>query len=200
MSDYSESKKVRNWKAATTSSPFKYDGVDYEIDARSALATKILYQTLEQITVARKIHKRLLVMRFDLRSTTFKNSNKEISLFRKRIVQWIERHYQTHSIGTLWVRERETVKHQHYHFAIWIDGNKIKHSRKLKLIIQQKWEEADPSSHAVWNCENGAYFVDNDGVFHDAVFRLSYLAKLRGKGYRDKQDNDYSTSRLRLKK
>jgi len=143
------------------------------------------------------IHKNIFMLRFDLRSSNFKEGNREISLFRKQIVQWVERHYQTHSIGTLWVRERETSECQHYHFALWIDASKIRHSSKLKLIIQEKWEEADPSSHSIWNCEK-TYLVNNDKVFRDAVFRLSYLAKYRGKGYRPVASNDYSTSRLKL--
>lgn len=190
---------MKNWKVTSTSPTFKYDGVEYVVDARSKLCTKILSKTLEQLTRARAIHKNMLVMRFDLRSSTFKEGNGEISLFRKQIVQWIERNYQTHSVGTLWVREREISKHQHYHFAIWIDGNKIKHSGKLKRIIQEKWEEASPSSHSVWNCDNGTYLVNNDDVFRDVVFRLSYLAKYRGKGYRPAHSNDYSTSRLKSK-
>jgi len=199
MANNSDNKRMKNWKVTSTSSTFKYDGVEYLVDARSKLCTKILTKTLEQLTIARSIHKRIFVMRFDLRSSTFKQGNEEISLFRKQIVQWIERTYETHSIGTLWVRECETSKHQHYHFAIWIDGNKIYQPDKLKHIIQEKWEEADPSSHSIWNCEKGAYFVNNDEVFRDAVFRLSYLAKYRGKGYRPESTNDYSTSRLKIK-
>jgi len=30
-----------------------------------------------------------------------------------------------------------------------------------------------------------------------AIYRLSYLAKVRGKGYRDSQAKDYQTSRLK---
>jgi hypothetical protein len=33
----------------------------------------------------------------------------------------------------------------------------------------------------------------------DAIYRISYLAKVRGKGYRDPQAKDYGTSRLKFK-
>jgi hypothetical protein len=32
----------------------------------------------------------------------------------------------------------------------------------------------------------------------EAIYRISYLAKVRGKGYRDPQAKDYGTSRLKL--
>ena len=42
------------------------------------------------------------------------------------------------------------------------------------------------------------YFIDknDNGTRLEAIYRLSYLAKVRGKGYRDIQAKDYGTSRL----
>jgi hypothetical protein len=62
-----------------------------------------------------------------------------------------------------------------------------------------KWEGLDPSNHHMPFGKNPSYFIDNDEVFADAVYRISYLAKTRGKGYRPAQVKDYSTSRLKVK-
>jgi hypothetical protein len=42
------------------------------------------------------------------------------------------------------------------------------------------------------------YFVDknNPNKRLEAIWRISYMAKIRGKGYRDPQAKDYGTSRL----
>jgi len=200
MASNSNKRRKAHRSLITTSSTFHHDGVDYKVDARGRGIYKgILEMIIEQLIIARAIHKRLLVIRCDLKSTNFKKGNEEISRFRKRIVQWIERNYQTHSVGTAWAREQKTSEYQHYHFALWIDGGKIRHSKKLKMIIKDKWIEEDPCNRSTWECENGAYFVTNDEIFHKAVFRLSYLAKVSSKGHQPEHYNNYSTSRLKVK-
>jgi hypothetical protein len=50
--------------------------------------------------------------------------------------------------------------------------------------------------------KNPFYFIDKDNCQEErakAIDRLSYLAKTRGKGYRDPQAKDYETSRLKVK-
>ena len=44
------------------------------------------------------------------------------------------------------------------------------------------------------------YFIDKHNykeVRAEAIYRISYLAKIRGKRYRDPQAKDYQTSRLK---
>ena len=46
------------------------------------------------------------------------------------------------------------------------------------------------------------YFLDKHNMKEEreeVIYRLSYLAKVRGKGYRSAQAKDYSTSRLKYK-
>jgi len=100
-------------------------------------------------------------------------------------------------VGFVWAREQEKAKKQHYHLAIFIDGVKIRHSKRLLEVITQKWDESDPRNHHKPVVKNPYYFIDNEKVFKKAIYRLSYLAKTRGKGYRPAQSKDYSTSRLK---
>jgi len=191
--------KLTNRKVKTTSGTFEYDGVAYEVNATgSGIYKEIMRRIIEQLRTALEIHKRLLVIRFDLHSASFDHGNEEIRLFRKRIITWVSRHYQTHSIGFVWARETESAKAQHYHLAMFIDGDKVRNPKKILSIIMQKWELTNPSNHHMPHIKKPYYFIDNDDVLADAVYRLSYLAKTRGKGYRPKQVKDYSTSRLKL--
>ncbi len=59
------------------------------------------------------------------------------------------------------------------------------------------WEAIDPSNHSMPYLKKPFYFVDSQETLADAVYRVSYLAKTRGKGYRPEQVKDYSTSRLK---
>lgn len=185
-----------------------FEGASYELNVRgSGVYREIIRRIIEQLHAGLEIHGRLMAFVFNLHSHAFQADNKEIRAFRKRIMTWIERVYKTGSIGFVWVRERETTKQQHYHFALWIEGNKIQHPKKLLNHIMKKWEEIDPSNHHLHICHNAFYFMDNkedlikpnSKTDRGLVYRLSYLAKVRGKGYRPEQSKDYSTSRLKLK-
>ena len=192
-------KRAQNRKHKTTAPLFEYEGVSYQVDVRkSGIYREIMRRIIEQLQTGLAIHGRLMVVRFDLHSDSFQADNAEIRAFRRRIMVWVERTYQTRHIGFVWVRERETTKHQHYHFALWIDGNKIQHPKKLLAHIMATWEAIDPSSHSMPYIKKPFYFVDNQETLADAVYRVSYLAKTRGKGYRPEQVKDYSTSRLKL--
>ena len=64
-------------------------------------------------------------------------------------------------------------------------------------IIKEKWQP-----NYAHMPSNPYYFIDQNNKqteLQNAIFRLSYLAKTRGKGYRDSQAKDYGTSRLKLK-
>jgi len=192
-------KKLQNRKHKTKAPLFEYEGVSYKVNVSgSGVYREIMKRIIEQLQTGLAIHGRLMVVRFDLHSDSFQADNKEIRAFRRRIMVWIERTYQTRHIGFVWARERETTKHQHYHFALWIDGNKIQHPKRLLAHIMQTWEAIDPSNHSMPYIKKPFYFVKDNQGLDDVVYRLSYLAKTRGKGYRPEQVKDYSTSRLKI--
>jgi hypothetical protein len=106
----------------------------YRVNSKkSGLYRELLAAIIGQLEICFALHGRLLVVRFDLHSYGFKtvDGNDEVSLFIKRIVQWVRRNYETDKVGRVWVRERERAKHQHYHCALLIDGDKIRHPKKL---------------------------------------------------------------------
>ena len=86
-------------------------------------------------------------------------------------------------------------KIQHYHVALFIDGDVIRTSQRLLRAIRAKW-------YKYGHCpvvEHPYYFIDKHNLEDErkeVIKRLSYLAKTRGKGYRNPQAKDYQTSRL----
>ena len=120
------------------------------------------------------------------------------SKFIKRTKQWISRNYKIKNIGYAWVRELERAKTQHYHLVLFLDGDKIQHPSKLIRRIKETW--LDNGHMPV--IKNPFYFIDKGNCKEErakAIDRLSYLAKTRGKGYRDPQAKDYGSSRLKPK-
>ena len=141
-------------------------------------------------------YKRVFVLRFDLHLRQYCDDNKQITTFIKAQVQRIKRKYETKYVGYVWVREVERSKIQHYHCAFFIDGDKIRNSFALNQQIKAKWYKNGHRSVV----PKPYYFLDKHNMKEErekVIYRLSYLAKVRGKGYRSPQAKDYSTSRLK---
>ena len=159
---------------------------------------EILKKLIEQLDIAYSIHKRVLVVRFDLHLRHYTPNNEVISKFIKRTKQWLVRNYKIKGIGYAWVREVERAKIQHYHLVLFLDGDKIRYPNKLNKHIKETWSD----NGYMPTIKNPYYFLDKHNhkeMRGKAINRISYLAKTRGKRYRDHQAKDYRTSRLKLK-
>lgn len=190
--------KSNNRKTQYFGEYFEYQGEWLKIQSSEVLGVykEILIKTIEQLDCSIKIHKRVLVLRVDLHLNIYTDDNKRISNFMNNLRGFLKRHYQIDKLGYVWVRELERAKTQHYHLALFLDGNKIQHPKKLNALIKEKWL---PFGHCpVVN--NPFYYIDKHNLTkqrQEAIYRISYLAKIRGKGYRDDQAKDYQTSRLK---
>jgi len=177
-----------------------YIEINNEIIKINAGATRGIYKEIilrfiDQFDIVFKYHKRLLVHRVDLHLNKSSSNNKVISRFMNRLKQWLKRNYGLEKIGYIWVREQERSDKQHYHLALLLDGNKIRHPKLLNEQIKEMWL---PHGHLPVIL-NPYYFVDKHNQFESRgkiIERVSYLAKVRGKRIRGKQIKDYQTSRL----
>ena len=169
----------------------------------------IIEKSVEQLDICLDKFGRVLVVRFDLSMDEYTGDNQTISIFLNRLKEKLfklKRYRRIRDIGHVWVREVETAKTQHYHVALFLDGNKIQHPSLLLQLIKAKWYKYG----RLWIPKKE--HVDDDGCFYfidkkkkdweeqrrKAIYRLSYLGKTRGKGYKDIQAKNYSVSRLKL--
>ena len=176
---------------------YEYNGEILTIQqGKQGVYIETLNKIIEQLDIALQIHKRILVHRFDLHVNYYEGNSKRLSRFMNRLKQWIKRNYGIIDIGSIWVREREKAKEQHYHLTLYLDGNKIQHPKKLNVQIKEMWA---PHGHMP-TILKPYYYIDRNNLKArrlDAIYRVSYLAKVRGKGYRDEQAKDYGASRLK---
>jgi hypothetical protein len=195
-------KRVKNGrKKKLKSTHFQYKDELIEINGSNekAIFPTMLNKMIEQLDIALEIHGRVMALRFDLHQKEYTCDNEHLTKFRKRLIQKLQRDYNTKNIGYVWVREREKAKAQHYHWVLFIDGDKVKYPSVVLEIIKELWGKGLAYGGHVPTIKNPYYYCDNPEVRADAIYRFSYLAKTRGKGYRDKQAKDYSTSRLKVK-
>jgi hypothetical protein len=74
--------------------------------------------------------------------------------------------------------------------ALFLDGNKIQHPKKLNETLKEKWLPFD-STRKPTNC---FYFIDKNNTETGrpkAIKRLSYLTKIKDKGLGGPQAKDY---------
>ena len=175
----------------------KGETIKVNAGSNKGIYREIIERFVSQLDAALSIHKRLLVLRFDLHLNKFSKDNKVVSRFMNRLKQWLKRNYGLQNVGYIWVREQEKSKQQHYHLAIMLDENKIRHPKRLIAQIREMWL---PYGHMP--TIKKPYFnintlkVNYREVREDIIYRVSYLAKVRGKRYREVQTKDYQTSRL----
>jgi len=167
----------------------------------------IIEKTIEQLDICLDQFGRVLVVRFDLSLDEYSGDNHTISIFLNRLKDKLfklKKYRRIKDIGHVWVREQEVSKQQHYHVALFLNGNKIQHPSKLLQYIKAKWFKHG----RLWIPKKK--HVDDDGCFYfidkkkegfkeqrgKAIYRLSYLGKTRGKGYKNVQAKNYSVSRL----
>lgn len=195
-------KRTTNRKHITFDGKITHCNKTYKInnggqDKKYSLYIEPLKKIIEQFEIGLAKWNRVFVLRFDLHSPYETNDNKQMTAFRKRLFQKLKREYAFDSIGFCWAREYHGKgKGQHYHWAIWLDGNKIRHSSRINEMIKKAWYKPTGGYH-VPTIKRPFYFVDNEEVAQDAIYRVSYLAKTRGKGYREEQTKDYQCSRMK---
>ncbi|WP_082196123.1 YagK/YfjJ domain-containing protein [Catenovulum agarivorans] len=160
----------------------------------SGCYTNMLKKSFEQFDVGLDKWKRQILIMIELHQEHPTNDNKRMTIFRKRLMTRITAHYGITEIGYCWVREQEKAKAQHYHVALWVDGDKVKTSHIIAKFAREVWEDMG----GFYSVNRRSFiYVDSPETRLQALHWFSYLSKGRGKGYKDAQTNDYSTSRLK---
>ncbi len=150
-----------------------------------------------QLDAMLSFRSRVLVVRLDLHVSEYTGDNRKVSRMLSKLKRWLLEQYQMSKVGHVWVREQERAKKQHYHLALMLDGRLVRHPSKVIKWVEQYWEfRNDPKPYTPRSCYTMVTRRDEES-YNKAFYRLSYLAKDRGKGYKDVTANNYSVSRLK---
>jgi len=164
----------------------------------SGLITHTIKAMINQVDVMLSYHSKVLVVRFDLRMCQYTDDNKIIRVFNRRFHKWLKRKYQLKRIGFIWCRELETAKQQHYHYALMVDGHKVRHPIEILAKAKEIWDiHLNGSKFTPKRCYYNLGRNNYESI-QKAIWRISYLAKARGKGYKPDQTKNYGTSRLKV--
>lgn len=135
---------------------------------------------------------KLLAIRLELKMQQGTDNNQPISRFCKQLKSTLLQHYGPCYHGYIWVREKAKSAAQHYHLALFLDGQKVKHSDNVYRLAKAEWTYGYLALPM-----NPFYFVHRDRLDEHRllVYRLSYLAKTKDKGKRPPAVKDYQISR-----
>lgn len=193
-------KRTTNRKKKTTANTIIHNGNEYGINNgndKCDLYVPILDRIIDQFEIAQQKWARVFVLRIELHMPHPTQDNKCITGFNKRLFQRLKREYEFKDIGFTWAREYHGLgKGQHYHYALFLDGNKIRHSSRINGFIRASWERP-MGGYSLGYIKRPFYLVDSEDVAQKVIYRLSYLAKTRGKGHRPAQTKDFQCSRMK---
>jgi len=184
---------------------FCIDGKAYPVmNPKEGNYEVILRRNYEQMHNMLSYHSRIIVIRLDLHLHDYSTSSDLISNFIRKLRKTLVRKYKFKRMGYMWVREWESIKmltqSQHYHLALILDANVVRHPAAVIKAIECIWQGWGlPKPYTPKNCYSTA-FRDDPNSFIKPFKRLSYMAKVGGKGNRGKAANDYSSSQIRAKK
>ncbi len=162
--------------------------------------TGILQRCYEQLRAMMSYHSKVLVIRYDFHLYDHTECNTIMSKFIRKLKRRLKPPYNFKRIGYIWAREwnesRGQAKAQHYHCAIMLNGNRVRHPEKINTIVKDIWERLGQAH--VYLPKHQYYLIKptDRETLAAARKRLSYLAKVYTKGNKERYTNNYSTSRL----
>jgi len=180
---------------------WKHQGAELKINVtkRNGCHVSILKSVKGQIDTMQSYYSRVLIIRLDLHVNEYSGDNLKLSRMMGRLTEWLREKYSTDRVGYVWVREHERAKNQHYHLALMIDGRAIQYPIKVIEWVENYWQKRDePKPFTPKNCYT-MIERDKPETYQKAFYRISYLAKSRGKGYKDTTANNFSVSRIKPK-
>ena len=189
-------------KRVTMDNTIVIDGREYTINAnkskRQGCFVEILRKIESNLMAMLSYHCKVLVVQFVVHCHDHEARNQGMSDLMRVIKKRLSRKYGGSRVAGGWARETGGSGVQHYHVAIFLNGNNVRWNSGVQKLVNEVLETRGyprPSfspSHMV-------YREDERGI-QEAFYHLSYLAKTRSKSDRLPATNDYSFSRIRPNK
>ncbi|MGX5174924.1 YagK/YfjJ domain-containing protein [Aliikangiella sp. IMCC44653] len=190
------SKKPREWVKQHTIKKrhFIFNGLKWPIQSsHGGINKRHLERIFSQTDVMLTIYSKLLIVRFDLHMPAYTDDNKLMVIFKRRLFKRIKAKYSLNDIAYFWCREYEKGKGQHYHWALMVDGKKVRSGFPINDIVEKVWNELNGTTH-----KGGYHNVSRKS--HEkqqiAIEHLSYLAKTRTKSYCADYVKSFSSSKI----
>ncbi len=191
--------KPRQWAKQHTSrsNTYAFNGTKWKVKGGDGgLDKRHLARLFQQMDVMLTKYSKVCIIQFDLHVLEYTPNNKILGTFKRRLFGRISTKYKINEndIGYFWCREYEKGKGQHYHWAVIVDGKKVRSGYPINKLARIVWESMDGTIHFRKYHPN----VTRTSLPKqtDAMDHLSYLAKTRTKGYAGDKVKSFSSSKV----
>lgn len=165
---------------------------------KSGIYTMQMKSMLDQLESVLTHYSQVLVLRFDIGIPYQTNDNRFIIAVMENLSGFIKQRYKMSIFGYHWTREQERAKKQHYHVVVILDANKVCYPSKINEFILEMGNTLGVRPWIPKNCFYRFKRYEHDKK-QGAIWRMSYLAKARGKGYKPPQTKNHASSRVKPK-
>ena len=190
-------------KRQTESEYLEMGGNVYKVNAGKGkpIYPEILYRTYDQIEAMLSHYSRVLLVRVDIRYHSTEQTNRVMT----KLCGKLKKRLNTKAYDYLnrfaysWAREQKNSVAPHYHLVLMLDGRKVQTSHRIiELVEDICWRFDWPAPYIPEHCY---YLLKRSEVggkaMADALYRISYLAKVNSKDKRPSNTHDYGTSRIK---
>jgi len=176
------------------------DGLSFDTQGsdQQPLCPTILRSAHQQFKAMLSHHSTVLVVRLESRVNHFSSCNASMLRVLKGFIRQLKQRYKLKRVGYQWVREIERSAKQHYHLVIAIDGNKVNYPAKIHRLWEMCHERA--ALPKPFTPKNSYVNVSRGDLraYRDVIYRMSYLAKCRGKDFSRTWLHNFACSRVSM--
>ena len=150
----------------------------------------------KQLTIMLNKYGKIFAIRFDFKVSEYTSNNEPISKFLSAFSKQLKRKHSVNDLGYTWARELERAKKQHYHFLFFVDSKAITSNEFTKLATATAKAATGACSHIPEKPFTLVEINDSNAKL-EVLERAMYLAKSRGKFYKNRQAKNYGSSRIK---
>ena len=190
--------KPRQWakQHTSTSNTYEFNGAQWKVKGgNGGLNKRHLARLFQQMDVMLTKYSKVCVIQFDIRMLEYTDDNRLMTVFKRRLFGRISSKYKIpeSDIAYFWCREYEKGKGQHYHWAVIVNGKKVRSGYPVNAMAKEVSGSMDRSIHfrSYHNVSRTSFTTQRDVMDH-----LSYLAKVRTKGYAGEKVKSFSSSKI----
>lgn len=181
------------------------DGIQYDVlnaEGQGIYADKFT-NMVRQLTTAVKLWKRVMCFRLDLHTQLKSIGGNDVRRFIKSLNRRLKTKYKGFKcVGFCWACEVGIEsKRRHYHLVIMVDGNLVQGCSAVAAVAKEAWEQY--AGQTAYIPENPYIYIERTShpshldQLKEIAKRMSYLAKVKDKGFIQKGKKEFSCSKLK---